>query len=96
MPLQDLASLEFSAIGNASMSRSRAIRKHPEPVKPHGGQLVTCPRCAASFAFSRSAHPAIDASGFESYTFACGECGASLSGIVDPLDDALLITEVAA
>jgi hypothetical protein len=78
------------------MNRSRVIRKRPEPVKPHGGQLVSCPRCAARFAFRRSAHPAIDASGFESYTFACEECGASLSGIVDPLDDALLITEVAA
>jgi len=87
--------LEFSAIGNASMNRSRVIRDRPEPAKPHGGQLVTCPRCAASFAFSRSAHPAIDASGFESYTFACEECGVSLSGIIDPLDDALLITEVA-
>lgn len=96
MPLPDLALLEFSAIGNASMNRSRVIRDRPEPAKPHGGQLVTCPRCAASFAFSRSAHPAIDASGFESYTFACEECGVSLSGIIDPLDDALLITEVAA
>jgi hypothetical protein len=96
MPLPDSALLEFSAIGRASMNRSRVIRDRPEPAKPHGGQLVTCPRCAASFAFSRSAHPAIDASGFESYTFACEECGVSLSGIIDPLDDALLITEVAA
>jgi hypothetical protein len=96
MPLPDSASLEFSAIGSTSMNRSRVIRDRPEPAKPHGGQLVTCPRCAASFAFSRSAHPAIDASGFESYTFACEECGVSLSGIIDPLDDALLITEVAA
>ena len=38
----------------------------------------------------------IDACGFESYTFACKECGAALSGIVDPFDDALLITEMAA
>jgi hypothetical protein len=96
MPLQDSAPLEFSAIGNASMIRSRIIRDRPKPAELHGGQLVTCPRCAARFAFRRSAHPDIDASGFESYAFACEECGASLSGIVDPLDDALLITEVAA
>ena len=88
--------LELSALGNASMNRSRVIPDRPKPAKPYGGQLVTCPRCAARFGFSRSPHPAIDASGFESYAFACGECGASLSGIVDPLDDALLITEVAA
>jgi len=54
------------------------------------------PGCGARFAFCRSEHPVIDACGFESYTFACKECGASLSGIVDPFDDALLITEMAA
>jgi hypothetical protein len=78
------------------MSRSRVISGHTEAAKPHGGQLVACPRCAGRFVFSRSEHATIDACGFESYTFACEECGASLSGIIDPLDDALLITEVAA
>jgi hypothetical protein len=55
-----------------------------------------CPGCGAGFAFCRSENPVIDACGFESYTFACKECGASLSGIVDPFDNALLITEMAA
>jgi hypothetical protein len=57
---------------------------------------VACPGCGAHFAFCRSEYPFIDACGFESYTFACKECGAALSGIVDPFDDALLITEMAA
>jgi hypothetical protein len=75
------------------MSYSRIIPGRPEPGKPFRAQPVACPSCCARFTFCRSENPAIDACGFESYTFACKECGASLSGIVDPLDDALLITE---
>jgi hypothetical protein len=75
------------------MSYSRIIPGRPEPGKPFRAQPVACPSCGARFTFCRSENPAIDACGFESYTFACKECGASLSGIVDPLGDALLITE---
>ena len=75
------------------MSYSRIIPGRPEPGKPFRAQPVAWPSCGARFTFCRSENPAIDACGFESYTFACKECGASLSGIVDPLDDALLITE---
>ena len=71
-------------------------RIRAEPGKPYRAQSVACPGCGARFAFCRSEHPVIDACGFESYTFACKECGASLSGIVDPFDDALLIIEMAA
>ena len=73
------------------MSHYRIIPDRPEPGKPYRAQPVACP-----FAFCRSENPVIDACGFESYTFACKECGASLSGIVDPFDNALLITEMAA
>ena len=78
------------------MSHYRIIPDRAEPGKPYCAQPVACPSCGARFAFCRSEHPVIDACGFESYTFACKECGASLSGIVDPFDDALLITEMAA
>jgi hypothetical protein len=61
-----------------------------------GAQAVACPKCHARLAFSRSREPFIDACGFESYALECRECGASLAGIVDPLDDALLISELAA
>jgi hypothetical protein len=76
------------------MSHFRVIPDRPEPGKPFRAQPVACPRCGVRFAFCRSAHPVIDACGFESYTFACEECGASLAGIVDPLDDVLLITDL--
>ena len=38
----------------------------------------------------------IDACGFESYRFECSECHTALAGIIDPADDALLISQVAA
>jgi hypothetical protein len=78
------------------MSHYRIVPGRAEPGKPYRAQPVACPSCDAHLVFCRSAHPFIDACGFESYSFACRECGASLSGIVDPLDDALLITELAA
>jgi hypothetical protein len=80
------------------MSRSRVVCDQADGLEgnAHCGQLVACPRCTARFVFCRSEDATIDACGFESYTFACKECGASLTGIIDPLDDALLITEVTA
>jgi hypothetical protein len=78
------------------MSHYRILPDRAESGKPYRAQPVACPGCGARFAFCRSEHPLIDACGFETYSFACKECRASLSGIVDPLDDALLITEIAA
>ncbi len=75
------------------MSHYRIIPDHTEPGQPYSGQRVACPECGSSFVFCRSEHAAIDACGFESYAFACEECRASLSGIVDPLDETLLITK---
>jgi hypothetical protein len=53
---------------------------------------VACPACAALVTFSRTGTPRIDACGFESYSLECHECGARLAGIIDPLDDELLVT----
>lgn len=52
-----------------------------------------CPKCRAGLNFRRSQTPAIDACGFESYQLDCRECGATLAGIIDPADDALLLAE---
>ena len=54
---------------------------------------VACPACAALVTFSRTSTPPIDACGFESYSVECHECGARLAGIIDPLDDELLLSE---
>jgi predicted nucleic acid-binding Zn ribbon protein len=58
-----------------------------------GVQLVACPSCNAPLKFGRSPTPHIDDCGFESYHLECKECGAALAGIIDPADDALLLTE---
>lgn len=52
-----------------------------------------CPKCHAHLNFRRSAHAEIDFCGFESYRLDCRECGAALAGIIDPADDALLLSE---
>jgi hypothetical protein len=52
-----------------------------------------CPKCHARLNFRRSTHPEIDSCGFESYRLDCQECGAALAGIIDPADDALLLSE---
>jgi hypothetical protein len=36
----------------------------------------------------------MDACGFESYRLACRACGAPLGAIIDPADDALLLSEL--
>jgi hypothetical protein len=59
----------------------------------HGTQIVTCPKCNATFEFRRSIRPHIDECGFESYELKCVTCSASLYGIIDPADDELLLSE---
>jgi hypothetical protein len=61
-----------------------------------GAQALACPRCSVRFVFCRNRDPVIDACGFESYALECHGCGASLTGIVDPLDDALLLSAMPA
>jgi hypothetical protein len=62
---------------------------HDAPV----GNVPQCPKCHTRLNFRRSANPDIDSCGFESYRLDCPECGAALAGIIDPADDALLLSE---
>jgi hypothetical protein len=66
-----------------------------QPIADSGTQTVACPVCTTRFIFCRNDTPHIDACGFESYSFSCTECGAALAGIIDPNDEALLVSEVA-
>ena len=56
---------------------------------------VECPRCSARFLFRRARTLRFDNHGFESYELDCKFCGASLAGIIDPLDGTLLLSVVA-
>ncbi len=59
-------------------------------------ELVACPLCRAQLTFWRSGVPSIDACGFESYHLDCDVCGTSLGGVIDPADDTLLLSAIAA
>ncbi|MGD0421615.1 MAG: hypothetical protein ABSA68_18875 [Xanthobacteraceae bacterium] len=58
-------------------------------------QVIACPHCRAQLTFGRSRTPLIDACGFESYHLDCDTCGTPLGGVIDPADDALLLSALA-
>ena len=58
-------------------------------------ELIACPHCGAQLMFGRSRIPLIDACGFESYHLDCDTCGTPLGGVIDPADDALLLSALA-
>lgn len=62
------------------------------PGMMRGAEAVACPRCSTQRALQRSASAPIDGCGFESYSFKCRGCGARIAGVVDPADDALLLS----
>ena len=53
---------------------------------------VACPKCSVSLKLYRSDKPHIDECGFESYSLNCRACGSTLVGVIDPVDDRLLLT----
>ncbi len=57
-------------------------------------RLIGCPKCFARLRFQRSSSPPMDSCGFETYSLECDQCGAQLIGIIDPVDDQLLLSEV--
>ena len=54
--------------------------------------IAICPNCRTGSKFSRTTNPQIDSCGFESYSFRCKRCKSSLAGIIDPMDDELLVS----
>ncbi len=55
-------------------------------------RLVECPKCNARSLFGGNRTSRIDACRLESYALECGKCGTRLTGIVDPYDEALLVS----
>jgi len=79
-----------------SMNHYRPRGDFEDPAGVSAAPVIVCPICGTGLAFDRFSTPDIDACGFESYSFECKECGAALAGIVDPFDDTLLLSEMAA
>ena len=74
------------------MVRGRADPSHRVERTCESALLVKCPKCEASSKFFRTAFPHIDTCGFESYSFRCECCGSAIAGIINPLDDELLVS----
>lgn len=74
------------------MVRSQADPSHRVERTCESALLVQCPQCEASSKFFRTPFPHIDTCGFESYSFRCECCGSAIAGIINPLDDELLVS----
>jgi hypothetical protein len=61
--------------------------------RPYDGAVtVTCPKCNRSSIFTRGPLPLIDRCGFELHSFRCEWCASYLAGVIDPIDDELVIS----
>ncbi len=78
------------------MRHYRSTANLQELTAPAAAAVVACPACSARLALQRNSTPHIDACGFESYSLECKECGVPFAGIIDPFDDTLLLSEMAA
>ena len=74
------------------MVRSQADPSHRVERTCESALLAKCPKCEASSTFFRTPFPHIDTCGFESYSFRCECCGSAIAGIINPLDDELLVS----
>jgi hypothetical protein len=82
----------FKDVGSNVMyapPRARGL-KHPRQYHP---LVIKCPKCEARLTFQRTLAPSMDSCGFESYSLECGACGVVFAGIIDPYDEALLLSE---
>lgn len=53
---------------------------------------VRCPNCDASFMFYGNYAARIDHHGFERYDLECPACDEVVAGVIDPYDDAFLVS----
>ena len=74
------------------MVRSQADPSHRVERTCESALLVKCPKCEVSSKFFRTPFPRIDTCGFENYSFRCECCGGAIAGIINPLDDELLVS----
>ena len=64
----------------------RIDRTHDNPI------IAKCPTCKTGSKLRRATFPQIDSCGFESYFFQCDSCKTSLAGIIDPMNEELLVS----
>jgi hypothetical protein len=54
--------------------------------------IAVCPNCKSGSKLFRATVPQIDSCCFESYSFQCKRCKSSLAGIIDPMNEELLVS----
>jgi len=69
-----------------------AAESHSASLEAELTASASCPQCGAGVVLHRTLNPHIDSSGFENYFLKCHQCGVWLIGIIDPYDEALLLT----
>jgi len=81
------------AIIDVMVNLALRLQTHREPASPTWDtRVVSCPDCGVRLVFHRSPTPQIDACGFETARLECSQCDASLVGIIDPYDEAVLLS----
>ena len=53
---------------------------------------LTCPKCKTCSKLFRATIPQIDSCGFESYFFQCESCKSPLAGIIEPIEETLVVS----
>jgi hypothetical protein len=54
--------------------------------------VAACPKCRVSLKLLRSSIPQFDSCGFENYFLQCESCQSSLAGVIEPINEELLIS----
>jgi hypothetical protein len=81
-----------TAIVDIMANSALRVETNERAVPVRAARVVICPQCDAQLLFHRSRTPEIDACGFETCRLVCSECAASLAGVIDPFDDAVLLS----
>ena len=73
------------------MGRSQAVTHRTIRI-PDTAVAVTCPKCKTCSKLFRATIPQIDSCGFESYFFQCESCKSPLAGIIEPIEETLVVS----
>jgi hypothetical protein len=71
-----------------------AVESRSASVQAEGTTAAACPKCGVRVIVHRILNANVDSSGFENYFLKCNQCSVWLIGVVDPYDEALLLTEL--
>jgi hypothetical protein len=83
----------YHQVPSEKRSESDTSGTETPPSTAFHAQTIVCPECVTQLTFSRNNTSRIDACGFETYSLDCPTCAARLECLVDPSDEALLLSK---